>query len=295
MKISFKILLIIALCYSHEINGQRLDTLKRVIYQASDNPSWTPDGQSLLFTSPFSGNWQVYLRDISTKKLKRLTFHDGNDETPLCSPDGKKFIFESDRNGNTDVWMMNLDGSGEERLTNHPERDIHPTWHPNGKEILFNSNREDTAGFAIYKMTLSTKKIERLTSLAEFSTYAQWSPDGTKILFVKWIKNKTTGKIGRDICLMDSHGKMIRNLTNSPDDLNGWPSWSPDGQSIVFSAKPKDKFQIYSVHQDGTNLIHLIESNYDDRRPYWYRDKKRLVFDRTISGTVTDLFIAYFE
>jgi TolB protein len=295
MKVSFKILLTVSLCYSHEIQAQRLDTLKRVIYQASDSPSWTPDGRSLLFTSPFSGNWQVYLRDLKSKKLKRLTFHDGTDETPVCSPDGKKFIFESDRNGNTDVWMMNIDGSGEERLTNQPGREIHPTWHPNGKEILFNSNSEDSLGFAIYKMDLATGKIERLTPPAEFNTYAQWSPDGTTISFVKWLKNKSSGEWGRDICIMDSLGKLIRNLTNNPDYLNGWPSWAPDSRAIVFSAKPQGKFQIYSVNSDGTNLKQMIKSTSDDRRPYWYRDHKRLAFDRTIDGTVTDLFIAYFE
>jgi len=295
MKIYFKVLLTVLQCYSHEIHAQRLDTLTRVIYQASDNPNWTADGQGLLFTSPFSGNWQVYLRDISTKKLKRLTFHEGTDETPVCSPDGTKFIFESDRNGNTDVWIMNMDGSGEERLTNQYGREIHPTWHPNGKEILFNSNSEDSLGFAIYKMNLATRKTERLTPPAEFNTYAQWSPDGTTILFVKWIKHKSSGEWGRDICIMDQRGKLIRNLTNNPGYMNGWPSWAPDGRSVVFSSKPKEKFQIYSIDIEGTNLQQIIKSNCDDRRPYWFHDKKRLAFDRTVSGTVTDLFIAYFE
>lgn len=283
--------IILMILVSYISRAQKLDTLRRASMQNTDNAAWTPDGNSLLFTASFSGNWQVYIRNFTTNKVTRLTTHEGNDENPLCSPDGKRILFSSERNGNQDLWIMDIDGSHQKRLLTLPSTEMHPTWHPNGEEILFNSNMDDTTGIAIYSMKLKSKEIKRLTNPDELNTYAQWSPDGKTISFVKWI---SLSESHRDICTMDGNGENVKNLTNSPEDMNGWPSWSPDSNRIVFSANHNDLFQLYEVDTEG-NVTQLIESDYDDRRAYWYKDHKKLAFDRTVKGLVTSLYIAEFN
>ena len=55
---------------------------------------------------------------------------------------------------------------------------------------------------------------------------ARWSPDGTQIAFYAY----RTG--AREIWVMPVEGGKARQLTT---EGGAWPSWSPDGQDIVFT------------------------------------------------------------
>ena len=271
--------------------SQEVDTIQKLMVIGADNAEWSPNGNTLLFTANFSGNWNIYARDIKTGKVQRLTSHANDDETPVFSPDGKHILYSSEIDGNSDIWIMNADGTKQQNITRNPATDFHPTWHPNGKSILFNSNRDDTIGFAIFTMNVDGSNVKRLTSPSGFRTYATWSPDGTAILFVKWAKVDGSDQLGRDICIRDADGKNERHLTNNPFALNGWPNWSPDGKQVIFSSKLNDIFQLFLINNDGTGLKQLIKSPYDDRRAKWSKDGRRIAFDRSIPGVVTDIHI----
>ena len=288
---------IISVCFASLVifcfaQSQEIDSVRKLTIIGMDNAEWSPDGTTLLFTSNFSGNWNIYKRDLKTGNVQRLTNHLNDDETPLFSPDGKYIIYSSEDDGNSDVWMMNTDGSGQKNISKNPGTDFHPAWHPDGKRILFNSNRDDTIGFALYTMKPDGSDVKRLTDPSGFRTFASWSPDGKSILFVKWIKLDSAGELGRDIYVMDADMKNEKILTNNSGALNGWPAWSPDGKQIIFSSKQTGNFQLYVINKDGAGLKQLIHSPYDDRRGRWSKDGKKIAFDRRIPGTVTDIQIA---
>ena len=77
--------------------------------QARDmNPSWSPDGNALVFTSDRSGNEDIWIWSFGGGRLTQLTFHSGRDYHPAWSPDGQWIAFSSDRNGTVDLWMMQV-------------------------------------------------------------------------------------------------------------------------------------------------------------------------------------------
>jgi len=79
-----------------------------------ERPSWSPDGQRLAFAADIEGNYDLWLYDLASEKLIRLTDYPGLDESPAFGPDGKQVAFISNRGGRKGLWIKDL-GSGEER------------------------------------------------------------------------------------------------------------------------------------------------------------------------------------
>ena len=83
-------------------------------------PSWSPDGNKLVFSSARSGNPMIYTVDLGSKIATQLTFAGKYNATPAWSPKGDKIIFAAQRiaEGNFDLYIIDPDGNNLNRLTN---------------------------------------------------------------------------------------------------------------------------------------------------------------------------------
>jgi dipeptidyl aminopeptidase/acylaminoacyl peptidase len=79
--------------------------------------AWSPDGKQIAFDSGRDGKTSIFVVDLSTHELKRLTNAGANDITPAWSPDRKKMAFLSDRTSHNEIFVMNADGSDTRQLT----------------------------------------------------------------------------------------------------------------------------------------------------------------------------------
>jgi len=99
--------------------------------EASDGDfAWSPDGQSIAFSSERDGNAEIYLVRLGDASLANLTNDPGDDVFPSWSPDGKKIVFTSARNESADTYAMAPDGSDLQRLTDDPWDQWAPLWVP---------------------------------------------------------------------------------------------------------------------------------------------------------------------
>jgi hypothetical protein len=96
-----------------------------------------------------------------------------------------------------------------------------------------------------------------------------WSSDKRRIAFSD----------DGDIYVMNADGSGLTRLTNSPDRSDLAPTWSPDGQQIVFCSNTQSVFveSIYKMNADGSGLIHLID--YHCFNPEWSPDGSKIVLD----------------
>jgi TolB protein len=62
-----------------------------------ENPSWSPDGRSIVFDSSRDGDFEIYVMRADGSGERRLTDHPALDARSVWSPDGKVIVFESDR------------------------------------------------------------------------------------------------------------------------------------------------------------------------------------------------------
>jgi TolB protein len=94
------------------------------------DPAWSPNGQLIAFSwrRP-SGNYDLYVMDVASRKILELTRDSGRNERPSWAPDGRHLVFESTRTGTRQIWTMLADGSAPHQLTNSGHNES-PNWSP---------------------------------------------------------------------------------------------------------------------------------------------------------------------
>jgi Ca2+-binding RTX toxin-like protein len=103
------------------------------------SPAWSPDGTKIAFESYRSGQWQIYVLDLSTgEPAVQLTEASGANRWPAWSPDGQKIVFTTGRRqNNSDLWLMDPDGSNEAALIEGAGGEKFAQWSPDGQRIVY--------------------------------------------------------------------------------------------------------------------------------------------------------------
>ena len=113
--------------------GQR--NLTGTMRAQESEPSWSPDGEKITYTSFTEANGafdRVFTMRADGGEMKNLTGSDGG-SSPAWSPDGQEIAFVRFGEGpeNAEIYKMNAaDGGGVERLTNYRAFDYGPDWQP---------------------------------------------------------------------------------------------------------------------------------------------------------------------
>ena len=241
-------------------------------YSPARAPALSRDGTKLAFQSRKDGNWEIYVLDLNSGKITRVTNALAYDGAPTWSPDGKQLAFESYRAQDLDIWKMNADGSNAVNLTaDSPSYDFAPAWSPDGKTIVFTSWA--TGNKQLFAMTPDGTNLRNLTNDRFHDEQAAWSPDGKQLAFVSnregcAEKVQATleeppqqGSVAsgncqrRGIFVANFDGTRlsdIEQLTYFGRDVA--PAWSPDGKQIAFVAQRAMENPLFVVASDGSGL-----------------------------------------
>jgi DNA-binding winged helix-turn-helix (wHTH) protein len=96
-------------------------------------PSWSPDGRWIAYSSDRSGNFDIWVRPVSDGRPIQISFDPGRDWQPSWSPDGRHIVFRSERDGGG-LFVVPAFGGAEHRLTDFG---FQPQWAPDASRILF--------------------------------------------------------------------------------------------------------------------------------------------------------------
>jgi TolB protein len=224
------------------------------------SPSWTPDGQAIVFTSYKELNPDLFQIDWVTRREAKLSTRAGLNLGGKWSPDGRTLAVALEKEGNVEIYLLNKEGAIVRRLTDHPDIDVSPSWSPDGKRIAFVSAR--TGSPQIYLVPVDGGSPKRVTYAGSYNTSPAWSPVGNLLAY--------SGRSGGvfDIYTIDADGGSLARLTDGKG-RNEDPSWSPDGRFICFSSTRDGKPAIYIMQSSGNHVRRLTSREWSATNPAW--------------------------
>ena len=242
----------------------------------------------IAFVSRRDGNSEIYLTRAVGGETN-LTNNPAEDIDPDWSPDGSKLVFSSDRDGDYEIYVANADGSGVRRLTNSPTADFSPRWSPDGSRIAF--SRQGTiviiGSDGSNPGPITEPQAEATAPPCQGPAFlGGWSPDGERLTF-----HSASGSRGiAEVCTVKVDGSDLRVVVSDPATYHEEPSWSPDGQHIVYRSIREGKHYIYVVEPDGSSETRLTDGAAIDMEPGWSPDGQWIVFSSDRQGTF-EMFI----
>ncbi|CAN5207642.1 hypothetical protein BH20ACI2_BH20ACI2_21230 [soil metagenome] len=204
------------------------------------NPVWSPDGRHLYFVSSRTGSlnfWRVQIDEITGGVL--------SEPEPVITPskfsrhmsfsrDGKRMIYvQTSDQANIQGVEFNsktLKTVGETFWITQGEREItRPELSPDGTRFVMRAvkiTQDD-----IVTVSRDGREWRDITNDAPFDRYVRWSPDGKQVAF--YSDRSGTG----EIWAANADGTNLRQMTlqNSHETASGFPIWSPDGKSLVYT------------------------------------------------------------
>jgi len=75
------------------------------------HPDWSPVGAQIVYQSPASGSWDLYVINADGSNNRQLTNGPGIEGLPVWSPDGEWIAYLSNADGNWGIWAIRADGS----------------------------------------------------------------------------------------------------------------------------------------------------------------------------------------
>ena len=244
---------------------------------------FSADGRRMIFQSERAeGNpfYQIYLLDLETGDVDRLSPGYGKTTCGWIHPDGTRALYASTQ------------FDPEARAKMQAELDFRAS----GQTWRYAWDYDPT--YEIIGVDLETRAYTRLTDAWGYDAEGAYSPDGGRIVFASnrhaYAADLSEAEAARlerdpsyfmDIYVMDADGANVRRLTDAPG-YDGGPFWSADGSKITWRRFSADgaRAEIYTMNADGTDERRITDLGVLSWAPFFHPSGDYLVFATNLQG-----------
>lgn len=226
------------------------------------SPAWSRDGRNIAYVSFETGKPEIFMSNVSTGSRTLLSHFPGVNSAPAFSPNDSRLALVLSRSGGVaNIYSMSLTSKALQQITSGNSINTEPSFSPDGQSILFTSDRGGSP--QIYRDVLSSGQVERMSYNGRYNARGSFSPDGNQIVMIH-VGDDTNGY---GIGLQDLQTGAYLTLDNSGDDQS--PSFSPNGQMVIFAKKTGRYRQLAMVSTDGRIKLALPSDVGEVQEPVW--------------------------
>ncbi|HET9951152.1 MAG TPA: BamA/TamA family outer membrane protein [Candidatus Eisenbacteria bacterium] len=203
------------------------------------SPAWSPDGTKIAFSGQTNdGQIDLFLFDVASHELTRLTNDRYTDNDASWSPDGTRLVFASDRTrygeeGRYNLFLLDLPTLDVRYLTYGKWTDQTPSWSPDGSRIAFASDRDGS--WALYTVDAEGAG-SRVCRMLGTALDPAWTPDGRSLLFTGFRRG------GFGIYQLPVNGAAADSFTLALEDSAGPPQWEW-GTTLARSSEAPEPYE----------------------------------------------------
>ncbi len=267
---------------THPFSVQDMLAMQRV-----SDPRVSPDGMRVAFVlratdlEANKGRFDLWLAATDGSFVRRLTSHEASDQQPRWSTDGQTLYFVSTRSGSAQVWRLAIAGGEAEQVTRLPLDVDALEVAPGGRALVLSMavfpNKSIEATRAQLDDAEKAKASGKLYDRLLFRHWDTWW-DGTRNHLFAYDIN--TGKA------LDLMRALDADAPSRPFGGSEEYSVTPDGKTLVFSARDVGKdeswstnFDLFSVPMDGSTAPKRLTTNPAwDTQPRFAPDGKTLAY-----------------
>ncbi|MCH5240838.1 MAG: PD40 domain-containing protein [Muribaculaceae bacterium] len=220
------------------------DRVKKYVNNGVSNIAVSPEGNEIALVI----RGDLYVTNSKYKTTKRITDSPSQERSVSFSPDGRSLVFDSDVDGIWQLYIAKIKNDNEKEFAYATDIDIQPLY------------------------SCGTSAMQSL-----------FSPDGKKVAF---LENRGA------IRVIDIDSKKVNtaldgkyNYSYSDGDIEF--SWSPDSEWLLTSYMGPmgwNNMDIAAVRADGSEVVDLTESGYNDYQPKWVLDGKAVAYETAKYG-----------
>lgn len=244
---------------------------------------FSADGTKMVFQSerdPANPFYQIYVMDLETGDLKRVSPGWGKTTCGWIHPAGEKVLFASTQ----------LDPKSEQLQEEKLEQ------RASGTEPRYAWDYDKN--YELFAWNEPTETYTQLTDTVGYDAEGSYSPDGSQIVFASnrqayerplSEREQEMFKLDPaymvDLYIMNADGSNVRRLTEMPG-YDGGPFFSPDGQRICFRRFSEDgaTAEIFTMKTDGSDMTRLTNLGAMSWAPFYHPSGDYLVFTTNIHG-----------
>lgn len=262
------------------------------------NPSWSPTGDWIAFTSEREGSADLFRVHPDGTGLERLTDDPAYDDQAAFSPDGKQIVFVSTRAaGFANLWILDVATHKAKALTTGHGGDFRPSWSPDGQWIAFSSDRDSDLPAAkgrwerlhlvdIYLVHPDSSGLKRISEHGGFCGSPKWTSDSKSVITYcmtgedTWTHRFGDGEGEDKLIRIDIASGAVTPVTSGPG-VKLAPAALPSGEVAYLRQDSKAHGVFYGQGKPGP-------SGDDLYCPSWSPDGTHVVYTRLIIHRSTE-------
>lgn len=190
---------------------------------------------------------------------------------PLVSAEGQK------KDVISTLEVFNIETNQRTQILTEDQHFEAPNWSKDGTFFLINQDG------SLYKIYMNGRKEKMNTGFANRCNNDHGiSPDGTTLAFSHNLEGGEDGWLTSCIYTVPMVGGEPKRVTEQVPSF--WHAWSPDGQTIAYTAQRDGRFNIFTIPVGGGNEVALTDSDVLDDGPAYSVDGEHIFYNSMQSG-----------